>query len=437
MTSSIKADQNFIWHPYTQHAIEREPLIITHAKEARLYADKDGEPFEILDMISSWWTCTHGHSHPELNRALQVQAENVPHVMFAGFSHEPAIKLAQNLARHMPEDLTRTFYSDNGSTAVEVALKMAYQFWTNKGEKQRTAFLAFDGAYHGDTFGAMSVSRGSGFFSLFEGLMCPVHTIPYAHTWHDDFAIEDKEQNALKALDQLLETNGTNIAAIILEPLMQGAAGFRFCRPEFIRKVVEHVKAYDILVVFDEVATGFGRTGTLFAFEQIGITPDMLCLSKGLTAGYMPLAITLTRQSIFETFLGDGFDKALAHGHTFTANPLACAVANKSLELFEQEQTLQKIKAIHEHHSSFLEDLKTNPHIEKCRVLGSVLACNLADQEGYKSKASLQLKDWYQAQGFNIRPLGSTLYLMPPYCISETELQRAYTAFLDGLAQCL
>lgn len=435
MTNFLENDQKFVWHPYTQHATERDPLLIKRAKGASLYAQKDGAEFEILDMISSWWTCTHGHSHPELNKALQDQAENVPHVMFAGFTHEPAIRLAEQLAQHMPDDLSRVFYTDNGSSAVEAALKMAYQYWANQGETQRVEFLAFDGAYHGDTLGAMSVSRGSGFFSLFEEFMCQVRMVPFANTWHVDQDIIKKEELALAALEKMLEQHSERLAAIILEPLMQGAAGFRFCRPEFIKAVVERVRAYGLLVIFDEVATGFGRTGTLFAFEQVGVVPDMICLSKGLTAGYMPLAITITRQSIFEAFLGQGFDKALAHGHTFTANPLACAVANRSLALFAEENTLQNISRINAEHVRFMSELEQNHQVKHVRVLGSVLACDLVDDEGYKSKKSLFLKNWYQSQGYNIRPLGPTIYLMPPYCISNTQLASAYACLLQGLAQ--
>lgn len=427
----IDNDLKFIWHPFTQHATERNPLCITHAKGASLFADE----LEILDLISSWWTCTHGHSHPALNKALQEQAEKVPHVMFAGFTHEPATNLAQALAQRMPEDLTRIFFSDNGSTAVEVALKMAYQYWRNKGKEERRHFLAFQGGYHGDTFGAMAVSRGSGFFTLFEDLMCQVQMIPFAETWYDDETIEQRETDALTQLDQLLAEYGAKTAAFILEPLMQGAAGFRFCRPEFLTHVIERVKTYDILVIFDEVATGFGRTGPLFAYEKLGITPDMICLSKGLTGGYMPLSLTIARQGIFDVFLGQGFDKALAHGHTFTANPLACAVALRSLQLFAEENTLTKIANISEQHKAFLHELSRVPHITKPRHLGSVIACDLADQKGYKSTKSLFLKDWYQNAGLNIRPLGPTLYIMPPYCISEAQLDRAYQGLISGLSE--
>lgn len=431
MSDTLAADRRHIWHPYTQHATEAEPIVVKRAKGASLFAE-DGT--EILDLIASWWTCVHGHAHPEINKALCEQAERMEHVMFGGFTHKPAANLAAELARLLPGDLDRVFYSDNGSTAVEVALKIAYQYWRNIGDDNRTHFLALDGAYHGDTLGAMSVGRGCDFFPLFEGLMCPVEAVPFAETWEGDTDVDAREQAALAKFDAMLAEQGASAAALIVEPLMQGAVGMRLCRPSFLRTVVEKARAYGILIIFDEVATGFGRTGTLFALEQVGVVPDLVCLSKGLTSGYLPLSATVARTALFETFMGETFEKALPHGHTFTANPLACAVALRSIELFEEEATLERVARITARHKDQLPLLADHPRAARPRALGTLLAFDLVDGgDGYKSDASLALRDWYIANGLNIRPLGPAVYLMPPFCITDEELDRAYAGLIEGL----
>lgn len=430
MTNIIDLDRRHVWHPYTQHQTERDPVEVTHGDGAVLF---DAEGQKIVDMISSWWTCIHGHAHPEINRALSEQASRVAHVMFSGFTHRPGVELAAKLAEVLPGDLNKVFFSDDGSTAVEVALKMAYQYWANQGDLQRKTFLAFDGGYHGDTFGSMAVGKASGFFTLFEDLMCSVISTPYVGTWLDDKEIEDRENWALGELETLLTDNDGQIAGIIMEPLMQGASGMNFSRPRFVNRVAELARKANTLIIFDEVATGFGRTGTLFACEQTEVVPDIICLSKGLTAGYMPMSVTVARDEIYDVFLGEGFEKALAHGHSFTGNPLACAVALRSLQLFEEENTLENIARINKKHQAFAEQLQTNRHVTYPRVLGSLLACNFQGGGEYKSDKSVALRDWYLSKGFNIRPIGSTLYLMPPYCISDEQLDQAYDIFIEGL----
>jgi adenosylmethionine-8-amino-7-oxononanoate aminotransferase len=428
----VAQDRRHIWHPYTQHATETERLLITRAKGASLF---DAEGREILDLVSSWWTCTHGHSHPKLNEAIARQAAEFEHVMFAGFTHQPAIDLATALSRILPGDLNRVFFSDDGSTAVEVALKIAYQYWANHGDRRRRVFISFDGGYHGDTLGAMSLGRGSGFFSLFRGLMCQVAVLPFPYTFDGDEAAEDRERGALTALKDRLWNGAHDVAALIVEPLLQGAGGMRLCRPEFLARLVETAKEAGTLVIFDEVATGFGRTGTLFAMERAGVVPDLVCLSKGLTAGYMPMAVTVASERVFEAFLGDNFDRALSHGHTFTANPLACAVALRSLQLFEEEATIARIAHIEAQHREALETLKRREDVLRPRVKGSVLAFELKGEAGYQSAKSQALKSRFLAKGLNIRPLGATVYLMPPYCITEAELARAYSGLIEGLDQ--
>jgi len=428
----LAQDRRHVWHPFTQHGAEGDPIVLSGAKGASLF-DADGN--EILDLVSSWWTCTHGHSHPKLNAALAEQASRFEHVMFAGFTHQPAVDLATALAEHLPGDLSRVFFSDDGSTSVEVALKIAYQYWINAGEPRRRLLVAFDGGYHGDTLGAMSVGRGSQLFSPFRDLMCEVMILPCPATFQGDEAADEREAGALSAFEALLSDRGQTVAGLIIEPLLQGAGGMRLGRPTFLKRLVETARSAGVLVIFDEVATGFGRTGTLFAMEQAGVVPDLVCLSKGLTAGYMPLAATVAREGVFEAFLGEGFDRALPHGHSFTANPLACAVALASLALFEEENTLQRVARINQRHREMLAELSARPDVARPRLIGSILAFDVRAAGGYQSAESRRLRDWYLAHGLNIRPLGPTLYLMPPYCITDEELTRAYAGLVEGLDQ--
>ncbi|HBF61585.1 MAG TPA: adenosylmethionine--8-amino-7-oxononanoate transaminase [Methyloceanibacter sp.] len=425
----IARDKRHVWHPYTQHGIEVEPQVVARAEGASLF-DANGR--EILDMISSWWTCTHGHAHPKINAAIARQANTMEHVMFAGFTHAPAVDLAATLAGLLPGDLNRVFYTDDGSTSVEVAIKIAYKSWVNRGETRRT-LIAFDGGYHGDTLGAMSVGRSSQMFGAFKDLMCDVRVVPYPATFEGDDAVEEREAGALSALEALLKDHRQSIAAMIIEPMMQGAAGIRFCRPSFLKRVVALAREAKVLVIFDEVATGFGRTGKLFAMEHADVTPDLVCLSKGLTGGYMPLAATVVHDRLFDLFLSHDFDRALPHGHSFTANPLACSVALAAIGLYEEEQTMARIAEINAHHRTMLDVLAARPDVTQQRVLGPVLAFEVGDDGAYQSEASRTLRAWYLAKGLNIRPIGSTVYLMPPYCITDEELARAYVGMIEGL----
>jgi adenosylmethionine-8-amino-7-oxononanoate aminotransferase len=426
----LQRDRRHVWHPFTQHGTETDPIVIARAKAASLF-DADGR--EILDMISSWWTCTHGHSHPKLNAALAEQAARFEHVMFAGFTHQPAADLAAAVADALPQDLTRVFFSDDGSTSVEVALKIAYQYWINVGEPRRRLLVGFDGGYHGDTLGAMSLGRGSQMFTPFRDLMCQVMVLPYPATFEGDNAADEREAGALSAFEALIADRGNGIAALIIEPLLQGAGGMRVCRPGFLKRLVYTARGAGILVIFDEVATGFGRTGSLFAMQQADVVPDLVCLSKGLTAGYMPLAVTVAQEAIFEAFVGENFDRALPHGHSFTANPLACAVGLASLALFEEEQTLGRIARIIARHKAMMAELAARPDVTRPRVIGSILAFDVKEAGAYQSAASRALRDFYLSRGLNIRPLGQTVYLMPPYCITDEELSRAYAGMVEGL----
>ncbi|OGR35173.1 MAG: adenosylmethionine--8-amino-7-oxononanoate transaminase [Desulfovibrionales bacterium GWA2_65_9] len=439
--SISEQDQRHIWHPFCQEQTAPAPLPVVRASGASLFLE-DGR--EILDLASSWWVNVHGHCHPAIAEALARQAKTLEHVIFAGFTHAPAARLAEALVNALPRSkdkaqdkgLDRVFYSDNGSTAVEAALKMAFQSWRNRGERRRTLFLAFEGAYHGDTFGAMSVGRSSGFYAPFEDVLLKVRFTPFAETWLNDAGVEEREAAALAELDAILERDGRRLAGFIAEPLVQGASGMRMCRPQFLRAVCERVAAQGIPVILDEVMTGFGRTGTLFAMEQAGVVPDLVCLSKGLTGGFLPLAATVASTAIYETFLGQDFSTAFAHGHSYTANPLGCAAALASLALFETEQTLARIAAIRQANLRWLDEAAALPGVTRPRALGSIAAVNLGPGGGegdYHSSLGPKLKASFLELGLLVRPLGNVVYLMPPACITPDELAWAHRLTLQVL----
>ena len=344
-------DKALVWHPFTQEKTATLPIAIQRSQGSYVY---DEQGCRYLDLISSWWVNLHGHAHPEIARAIYEQACTLEHILFAGFTHEPAVKLCEQLKSILSENLTRFFFSDNGSTCVEVALKMASQYWYNREQAPRPLFLSFEGGYHGDTFGAMSVGAQSGYHDPFKSLFFEVLSVPFPATWDGDEDVDMKENHALACLEHHLNENASRIAAIILEPLMQGASGMRMCRPAFVKMVVERVRQAGILVIFDEVMTGFGRTGTTFAYEQVGITPDFLCVSKGITGGFLPLALTITTDEIYNAFLSEHWHHAFAHGHSYTANPIACAAAVASFDVLMREETQDAIDAIHEAHKDGL-----------------------------------------------------------------------------------
>ncbi|MBF0425270.1 MAG: adenosylmethionine--8-amino-7-oxononanoate transaminase [Magnetococcales bacterium] len=426
----VTLDRRHIWHPFTQEKSAPPPIPITSAEGATLFA-ADGRKY--LDLISSWWVTTHGHAHPTIARAIAAQAEKLEQVIFAGFTHEPAVKLASRLAARLPPGVNRVFFSDDGSTSVEVALKMACQYWINRGQR-RSRFLAFEGGYHGDTVGAMSAGKASGFFDAFEAMLFRVDAVPFPATWIGDEEVAEKEKNALKALTRYLDENAHACAAVIIEPLVQGAGGMRMCRPDFLRALAAKLKHADIPLIFDEVMTGFGRTGAMFACHKAGVDPDIICLSKGLTGGFMPLAVTVCRDSIYQAFLDDGFDQAFAHGHSFTANPLGCAAGIASLELFEREKTLARVVNIERVNRERVLELMRHPKATRGRVLGGIAAIELDDSILYGSEVSHQLRAFFLERGLLIRPLGNVIYLLPPYCITDAELHRAWNVIEEALS---
>ncbi len=415
-------DQKIIWHPFTQEKTADVPIVIQKGQGSYLYDDKGAK---YLDLISSWWVNLHGHGHPYIAKAIYEQALTLEHVIFAGFTHQPAVVLCEQLQKLLPSQLSRFFFSDNGSTAVEAALKMAYQYWHNQGLPEKTTFLSFEGGYHGDTFGAMSVGKTSGFHDSFSRLLFSTISLPYPHTWWGDETVEERETQALEKLEAHLKENHSKISALILEPLIQGAGGMRMCRPSFLNQVIERVRALGILVIFDEVMTGFGRTGTTFALDQLDHHPDFLCLSKGLTGGFLPMSLTVTTSKIYQQFLDEKFDKAFAHGHSYTANPLGCAAAIASLELLRQNETSTSWKTSNELHQKELKGLlKDSPNIHRGRLLGTIAAFEMT--ENYTPAEMKRLKRAFMDQGLLLRPLGNTIYLLPPYCVSSEDLKEAY-----------
>ncbi len=429
--TTTNLDRQHVWHPFTQAQTAPDPIPITSAKGIRLYAE-DGREF--LDLISSWWVNLHGHAHPTIAAAIAKQAHTLEQVIFAGFTHQPAAQLAAELVQRLPAGLTRVFFSDDGSTAVEVALKMALQYWRNQGEAQRTRFLAFEGGYHGDTVGAMSVGRGSDFFSTYGSLLFEVGLLPYPQTWDGDADVVSKEQAALAALDAYLAQHGETLAGVIIEPLVQGAAGMRMCRPEFLQQLAAKLRAAGILLIFDEVMTGFGRTGAMFAAIKAQVMPDLICLSKGLTAGFLPMSVTVASEAIYAAFLGENFDRALIHGHSFTANPLGCAAALASLQVFEDEQTLAKLPQIEAWHRQGLAQLAGYQAIQHVRVTGTIAAFDVVTADaGYTSAVGAKLKAFFHERGLLLRPLGNVIYLLPPYCVTQDELALAYQTIGEAL----
>lgn len=423
----LRLDTQYCWHPFTQMQTATPPLTVVQA-ENEFLIDAHGKRY--FDAVSSWWVNIHGHSQPDIAAAIAAQALRLEHVMFAGVTHPPAASLAQQLVERAPDPMAKVFYSDNGSTAIEVALKMAFQYWQNHSQPQKKRLIALDGGYHGDTFGAMAAGRSSGFYDPFKPWLFEVDFIPTG-------TCACTEEQALAALDQLLTRQSEQIAALVIEPLIQGASGMRFSRPEFVAQLCQRCHQAGVLVIFDEVFTAFGRTGTLFAADQVsqfGGHADIICISKGLTAGFMPMGATLTSQAVYDAFLSDQVGQALLHGHSYTANPLGCAAALASLALFDQPDTWVRIKAIEQQHQRWLTKLACHPLIENPRVCGTIAAFELKSTHNqYGSAASQWIRQTFLDMGIVVRPLGNTVYWVPPYCTQPNTLEHAYQTLMDLL----
>ena len=421
MKSLSDRDRACLWHPYTQMLTASPPLPIARAQGVYLYTE-DGR--RILDGISSWWVNIHGHSHPTLNEALAAQAREVEHVVFAGCTHRPAVELAERLLRILPPGLNRIFYSDNGSTAVEVALKMAYQYWRNRGQLQRRKFITLHHAYHGDTVGAMSASGDSVFTQAFSAMLFPVTRAdaPYCYRCPVGLKRATCRIDCLGSLEQCLRDGGDTIAGVLLEPMLQAAGGMIISPPEFLSGARRLCDQYGTLLIADEVLTGFGRTGRMFACEHAAVKPDLVCLSKALTAGYLPLGVTAATESIYEAFLSEDRGKTFFHGHSYTANPLACAVGLASLDLFRENAVIERVQALERQLRAGLEPLRRLHVVGDVRVIGGVGVVELESESAdYLDRAGPRMAAAFLDRGILLRPLGNILYFMPPYVITEAE----------------
>jgi adenosylmethionine-8-amino-7-oxononanoate aminotransferase len=439
MSDLISRDRARVWHPYTQMQTAPAPLPIVRGQGVYLHTE-DGR--RLLDGISSWWVNIHGHSHPKLNEALAAQARELEHVVFAGCTHRPAVELAEQLTAILPAGLTRIFYSDDGSTAVEVALKMAYQYWQNRGESNRRTFIALHEAYHGDTVGAMSASEESVFTRPFAPLLFRVARAHAPYCYRCPLGLERAacQIDCLSDLERRLAEEGDRVAAVVIEPMLQGAGGMIVWPAEFLAGVRRLCDHFGTLMVADEVLTGFGRTGRMFACEHAAVRPDIICLSKALTAGYLPMGVTAATEDIYEAFLSDDRLKTFFHGHSYTANPLGCAVALASLELFRTEGVLERVRTLEKRFRARLEPLRALPHVGDVRVIGGVGIVELVQDKqtraagGYLDRVGPPLAAEFVRRGLLLRPLGNVLYFMPPYVITDEEAEWALDQIEDVLA---
>lgn len=416
-------DKKYIWHPYTQEKTAIDNIIIVRGQGSYLY-DEDGNRY--IDGTSSWWTNLHGHAHPYIAQKIAEQARKLEQVIFSGFSHEPAIHLAERLLGILPAGYEKVFYSDNGSTAIEAALKMALQYWKNQ-DAERSKIICFRDAYHGDTFGAMSVSARGVFTDPYSRLLFDVVFIDTP-----DFVNEEKIKAQLRSA---IQSNPAQVAAFIFEPLVLGSSGMKMYSAALLDELIGICEEHKVLTIADEVFTGFGRTGQMFATNYLARTADIICLSKGITGGFMPFAATVTKAFVYDAFYDDEKSKMLFHGHSYTGNPLGCAAALASLDVFEQENTLHKIEAIGKSHEAFAKHLKGNVAFKDVRQQGTILALEFQDkQAGYLSTLRDRLYRFFIDKHIMLRPLGNVLYVLPPYSISGPDLQVIYDAIVEFTA---
>jgi adenosylmethionine---8-amino-7-oxononanoate aminotransferase len=414
MTLSEK-DKAFIWHPFTNIKTSKPPIPIVKAKGCTLFS-ADGKTY--IDAISSWWVNIHGHANETIAKAIAAQAAKLEHVIFAGFTHEPAINLAEQLLEKLPTHFSKVFFSDNGSTAVEVALKMAFQYWVNLGNTHKTKVIAFENAYHGDTFGSMSVSGRNAFNAPFDPMLFEVFHVP--------IPTDNNFTDLKNAFTTLSERN--DISAFIFEPLVQGAAGMTMYKAEYLDELLEIAQKNEVICIADEVMTGFGRTGRLFATDYLTYKPDIICLSKGITGGFMPLGVTVCSHEIYETFISDDAYKTFFHGHSYTANPLACAAANASFKLLMSKNCQNAIDTICVKNNLFKLKIENNRALHDVRQTGTILALEFktAENSSYFNNLRDNAYNFYLENGILLRPLGNVIYVMPPYCISVEELDKVY-----------
>jgi adenosylmethionine-8-amino-7-oxononanoate aminotransferase len=417
----IERDSQHLWHPYTQHKTAAIPIAITKGEGALLW-DENNKQY--IDAIASWWVNPYGHSNKFIADAIYKQLTTLEHVLFGGFTHEPAIVLAEKLMAILPINQKKVFFSDNGSTSVEVAIKVALQYFYNKGEK-RTTIIAFENAFHGDTFAAMAASGISFYTQAFQGMFIDVVRIPVP--------VKGQEQASFDALNEVIKNN--QCAGFIFEPLVQGAAGMVMYEPEALDQLLRICQENNVLTIADEVMTGFGKTGRTFACDYLTQKPDMMCLSKALTGGTIPMAITTFTQDLFDAFYDEDINKALFHGHTFTANPTGCAAALASLTLLKTDEMQHNLLRINTSHLDFKKRVQNHPMVTATRVLGVIFALEIKTESSASYYGTLRnrLYDYFIENGIILRPVGNIVYILPPYVITDEQLQKVYDVVESAL----
>lgn len=407
-------DREFVWHPFTHLKYAETPINIVRS-EGSYYYDENGNKY--IDAISSWWVNLHGHSHPYIGQKVAEQLKTNAHSIFSGFTHPGAIELSERMLKHLPGNFSKIFFSDDGSTAVEVALKMALQYWSNKNEK-RTKIIAFEDAYHGDTFGSMSVGARNVFSQAFAPLLFDVLRLPLP---------DDQNFSQVKtALENFVQRD--EVAAFIFEPLVLGAGGMKMYKAQHLDELMNICRKEKVICIADEVMTGFGRTGKFFACDHLSNNPDIICLSKGITGGVMPLGVTACARFIYDAYVQSDRTKTFFHGHSYTANPTACAAALASLDLMERKETQENISRISDSHAEFQKKIATHKNVLSSQNIGTILSIELKtpEESGYMNTLADKISSWFIQKGILLRPLGNVLYVLPPYCISSADLDYIY-----------
>ncbi|MDO3693724.1 adenosylmethionine--8-amino-7-oxononanoate transaminase [Wenyingzhuangia sp. chi5] len=407
-----KRDQKHLWHPLTQHKMTKDHLAIAKAEGVYLF-DEDGNKY--IDAISSWYTCVYGHCHPYVVKKVTEQVSKLDQVVFAGFTHEPAVELSEKLMEILPSNQQKIFFSDNGSTTVDIAMKMSLQYHFNQGKK-KLRMIAFENAFHGDTFGAMSVSGLDVYNGPFEEVVLTIDRI--------DVPNQNNLEQVTAAFTEIVSSG--EVACFVFEPLVQGANCMQMHEAKYLDMLIEIAQKHDVICVADEVMTGFGKTGNIFASEELMNMPDIMCLSKALTAGMVPMGLTTCTQKIYDAFYADEVAKGFFHGHTYSANPITCAAAIASIELIQSDEIQQGIKMIHANHVKFSEFIKDHARVENIRVKGVILAIDLAVSIDRYGKDRNAIFNYFMDKGIYLRPLGNTLYIVPPYITKEEELKFIY-----------
>lgn len=439
--SWMQRDLSVLWHPCTQMKDhEQLPLIPIRRGEGVWLEDFDGKRY--LDAVSSWWVNVFGHANPRINQRIKDQLDQLEHVMLAGFSHQPVVELSERLVQITPEGLERVFYTDNGSTGIEVALKMSFHYWRNVGQPNKQRFVTLTNSYHGETVAAMSVGDVALFTDTYKPLLLDTFKVPSPDCYlrPDGMSWEDHSRNMFLHMEQTLARHHQEIAAVIVEPLIQGAGGMRMYHPVYLKLLRDACDRYDVHLIHDEIAVGFGRTGTMFACEQAGITPDFLCLSKALTGGYLPMAAVLTTDKLYQAFYDDYTTlRAFLHSHTYTGNPLACAAALATLDIFEQDGIIEANKALATRMASATAHLRDHPHVAEVRQTGMAVAIEMVQDKASKTPYAWQERRGltvYQhalQRGALLRPLGSVVYFLPPYTITEEQIDFLAEVATEGI----